>query len=153
MDVSSEPCNLNNSGQVALTEVLGIVLLIIATVTFAFLLLPKWISDMYGLIALSSAEVVARDLARLVTISGAAPHDITIRDRLHSSYEYDVDIENRLVRVKLLTVQYGMKGEAIAKSGVDGIEYHGKSINYLEIKKEIVGGENIYKVEGWYEPS
>jgi|GEM_PF-4409283 len=137
------------SGQAELIEILGLCVLAAAALVFALLVLPRLLSDIYGLIALSSAEVVGRDIAGFITISAASPQDILIKHTLDPKHEYSVKIENRLVKIKLLTIEYGMKGSAITKTGVDGIDFDPKTpVNYLEITKSLVGEESLYNVEG-----
>ena len=144
---------LNKSGQESPINVVGVLALIALAVIFTIVALPHLIKNIFELTSLSSAEVVARDIAGLVTISAAAPNRITLQYRMPAEHEYDVDIEDRFVKVKLENVRYGMRGEAQAKTAIDNIEYHGDNINYIEIEKTFVRGLSVYIIQGNYYPA
>lgn len=134
-------------GQAELIDIIGIFILIVGAVIFIALLLPSLISDIYGLLAQSSAEVVGRDLAGLITISAAAPNEIIIRKAFSTKHSYNVEIDSRLVQVKLLTVEYGMKGEAITKTAIDNLRHQFDNVNYFKIRKFLDKDGNAYSIE------
>lgn len=134
-------------GQASIVSIVGIVAIIVIFVSVAAtIFLPGMIADMYAEIALVSAEVVARDLAGFITISGAATDSITIYYIPSEQHKYDVAIGNRIVDVKLLTVEYGMKGQAIAKTAVDPAASR-ENVNSFTIKKWRENEQNKYGVE------
>lgn len=138
----------SKSGYQAPVEVIGVFILILGAIIFAVKILPGLISDLYGQLALFSAEVVARDLAGLITISAAAPNEIVIENAFSESYEYDASINDRIVWVKLLTTRYGMKGQANAKIAIDGLDYKtDEPVNYFVISKSVNKTGNVYDVD------
>jgi len=86
-------------GQAAVTEVL-LTVFIMAALAVSFMLLPKTIQEMIKMLSLASAEVVARDLAGLISVSGTAPGRIYINYDPPGDVRYDVWIEGRVVNVK-----------------------------------------------------
>ncbi len=71
-------------------------------VAIMFLLISQSFQDLAKQIALESAEVVAKDLAGFITISGAAPEEIKITYKPSTKFSYDVEIGGRIVRVSSL---------------------------------------------------
>ncbi|MEM5843926.1 MAG: hypothetical protein QW841_01645 [Candidatus Aenigmatarchaeota archaeon] len=89
---------------VDMLTVLGLV------VCFLILLMqiPKIYKDVFDMLALSSADVVSRDIAGLISISAAAPHKITlIYNTTYKEVSYTVELKDRVA-----TVTYILKGEA-----------------------------------------
>lgn len=81
------------------TEVILLIAMIAITLS-AIIAIPGWVDDAFRLFALSSAEVVARDLAGIVSISGASPDQITIRyDVEFKGISYNVELKDRMITV------------------------------------------------------
>jgi len=138
-------------GQAEVTEVVKFVGLTLLFVLFIGLILPKLLYDMYKMFSLISAEVVAKEIAGLVSVSGVAPHQITIYYSPSSSVTYDVKVGDRLVRVDLLNKDKTVKEESVAeKTAVDPF-LDASSVNYFTIMKYFRDGEDLYKITayGW----
>lgn len=90
---------ISKKGQAILTETLLIIFLS-AAIVVAALQIPRIIKDFIDLMTLASAEATARDLAGLITVSGAATDSATIKYE-GEDYDifYDVRIEDRIVYV------------------------------------------------------
>lgn len=121
---------MRKKAQAEITEIISLVAIGIALIFFFVVILPKFVDTMFQLIALASAQVVSRDLAGLITISGAAPGRITIFYQPQA--KYNVGIADRIVSVELLE---GLKDRATAKAGVDPSPPPFESVNYFEIRK------------------
>lgn len=63
----------------------------------------NFMMDVQKLFALASAEVVSRDLAGLISVSGSEPEEITIfYGGISEEVSYDIKLENRKIEVKML---------------------------------------------------
>ncbi len=70
----------------------------------AIVAIPGWINDAARLFALTSAEIVTRDLAGLISISGAAPDKIIITYAIEKEgVSYNVDLQDRVITVVRLS--------------------------------------------------
>jgi hypothetical protein len=91
-----------------------VLVFVILSFVFLSLLLPvsDFMEDFYEMYALTSAEVVARDLANLITISFSAPGDVDVSYEVpFADYCYDVDIRGREVAVRRYTLARKPAGE------------------------------------------
>jgi hypothetical protein len=94
-------------GQADIVDMLTVLGLIVC---FIMLLMqvPKIYKDVFDMLALSSAEVVSRDIAGLISISAAAPYKATlIYNTTYRETSYTVELKNRQA-----TVTYILKGES-----------------------------------------
>jgi len=114
---------MRKKAQAEITEIISLVAISIALVFFFLFVLPKFVDTMFQMIALASAQVVSRDLAGLITISGAAPYKIDISYLQQA--KYNVNIKDRIVSVD----------DKTAKVGVDPSPSPFENVNYFEIKK------------------
>ncbi|MDI6798883.1 MAG: hypothetical protein QMD12_02720 [Candidatus Aenigmarchaeota archaeon] len=121
-------------GDVAV-ETLGVIVAIAATITLFFIIFPRMIESMWKEIALYSPSVVSRELAGLITISGAAPHSISI-SYYPSNLPYNVKIKNRAVSVSLSEKAEGIleKTPAMSTIPIDP-EASFADVNYFETRK------------------
>lgn len=88
------------------TETIWIIGLTILIFLIIFVLVPKFWKSIAQTAILSSPEVVIKDIAGLVTISGAAPHDITIYyEAKTEKYSYNLDIAGRILTLEMLSEQ------------------------------------------------
>jgi hypothetical protein len=141
---------VGESGQTSVVDIFGVVLVMAGAVVFALFVIPYMFKDIFDMSSLSSAEIVARDLGGMITISGAAPNEMTISHRMHSTYKYTIDIADRFASAKMTTPVYDMKGEAYSKTAIDDIHYSAEGINYVKIEKELTEDGNTYTVTGDY---
>src|SRR5437867_9573519 len=58
-------------------------------------------------LALQSAESVARDTSSMITLTAAAPGEITIKYQPSNKYSYDLSVKDHLVNVNLLSPEGG----------------------------------------------
>lgn len=103
----------SRKGQGSLMETLLIIFLSVAIVAVAFQI-PRIIDSFVDLMTLASAEATARDLAGMITVSGAATDDAVIKYKgTDADISYDVKIEERFVYVTGVRKD----GELIMESG------------------------------------
>jgi hypothetical protein len=86
--------------QAAITEIL-LTFFIMAIMALLIVWLPKIIQTTLRMLALASAEVVARDLAGLLSVSGSAPGGIEVEHDPPGEMSYDLEIVHQEVRVRL----------------------------------------------------
>jgi len=79
---------------------IGLVAMAIVTLVLFFLILPQVISFLWKEIALTSPNIVSKELAGYIAISGAAPNSILI-SYYPSNLPYDVEIKKRIVSVSM----------------------------------------------------
>ena len=132
-----------NKGTAATFTVIGAVLIAAIVVFYFYYIYPLFFRDLFKSIALSSAEIVARDLAGFISVSGVAPNEIKIAYNPSESYKYNVAIGERLVQVYLSIKNLPkevtpVKEIATAKSAVDNINEKANEVNFFEIKKNVV---------------
>jgi hypothetical protein len=85
------------------TETIWIIALSVMLILIVFVAVPKFWKDIAFTAILSSPEVVIKDIAGLVTISGAAPHDITINyDVPTTKYSYNLQVSGRNLTLEML---------------------------------------------------
>ncbi len=90
-------------GQSEVTEAVFTIAMIAATFYIVIYILPILTGDVANMLALASAEVVARDIGGLTTISNAAPGTITVTYQpLVEESSYNVKIEDRVVEVDMM---------------------------------------------------
>ena len=90
---------IGNKGQGEWSEVLLTVVLSVCIVILAFQV-PRIMMDVATLLTIASAEGTARDLAGLITISGAAQDMATITyEGENPTVSYDITIRNRMVTI------------------------------------------------------
>jgi hypothetical protein len=128
---------MRSKGDAAIGEVILLIGIALGLVFFAVMVLPKFINSMMGMLALNSADAMSRDLAGLITISGAATDRMTIDFNPKSTY--DVTISERVVVVHVLE---GIKDTAWEKAGLDSTcpdssQCIFKSINDVKISKSL----------------
>jgi hypothetical protein len=143
---------MKNKGQAEIMSIIGVVVSALFILVFVVFLLPDMIADLMAFLSTFSAEVVSRNVAGLITISAAAPDEITIDYSPSNDFYYDVDINNRVVHVKLLTEKFMMKGESTIKAGIDSTCSQGppcqfSNVNYFRIEKNLVEAGREYGYE------
>jgi hypothetical protein len=134
-----------NKGATEWMEVLTIICVSALVVMLAFMV-PKMIEDMASLFALGSAEAVARDLAGLITISGAAFDDASISYvGADERIAYDVNITARLVSVQAFRVTGGAGARVLEPiGGIEAME-HGYGKIPFDVEAS-VKGENDFDI-------
>ncbi|MFH8086614.1 MAG: hypothetical protein QW609_02220 [Candidatus Aenigmatarchaeota archaeon] len=134
----------------AVTEIL-LTILFSGIILIVFLLLPSLIIDTIKMLSLASSEVVARDIAGLLSVSGAATGDIEILYDPPGDVVYELTIDRGLVTVKTR----GKSGpgwyifqeeEGVAKTWVK-IFVHYDEITEFKIIKLKTEKKDDYKVE------
>lgn len=128
-------------GMETVANVLGAVFITAIVVFFFYYVFPLFFGDMFKSIALTSTDVVSRDLAGLVSVSGVAPNQIIIKYNPSSSIQYNVSVQNRVVSVGLpisksnLASNLGVTGVESAKTAIDNLTVKIDSENNFEISK------------------
>ncbi|OGW54472.1 MAG: hypothetical protein A2Y81_11745 [Nitrospirae bacterium RBG_13_43_8] len=133
------------------TETIWIIALSVMIILIVFVALPKFWKDIAFTAILSSPEVVIRDIAGLVTISGAAPHDITIYYEVPTTkYSYNLMINGRNITLEMLGDEKIL--DKITATTSDEIpidpEASISDSTTFTIEKFREDGKNIYEVSG-----
>lgn len=132
-------------GQAEITEI--IIILALAAFTIALIpILLNLIQDFFKIFALASPEIVSRDLAGLMTISAAAPNNITLYYKIYAEgISYDFDSHDRKVNVKLLDEDQKMIKEASSIIPID-ITSSLENVKEFKIIKTRESGRNYFRV-------
>lgn len=91
---------MKGSAEIEVLMTVGLILLTIFFLANFF----EIITDIANALALATATAASQDLSGLVTISGAAPDEISIRFSPTDRYSYDLQIKDRLVNVRLISL-------------------------------------------------
>jgi hypothetical protein len=127
------------------SEIVGFILVILTLITFFTVILPKYLSTIIELFSKTSAENVARQLAGLITISGAAPYKIDIEYLPSRDVSYSFEIKNRNIIIKPeFKVSYAEKASSTQPFAVDLVEYGQEGVNHFFINKKF-DGESSYE--------
>lgn len=98
---------MRSKGQLEWTEVFTLIC-VAAAILLIVLMFPEMLTNMASLFAMGSAEAVSRDVAGLVTISGAAFDDASITyTGAVETVVYDVLIKDKLVSVESILLSSG----------------------------------------------
>ena len=128
----------------------AITLLTIAALFVLLLaIIPKLFSDFFTQLAMSTSEVVARDLAGLITISAAAPKDITISYfGAMKKINYSVDLSQRVVKVDMIRNGKSLNHVYQDTYAVDNLNKNLQNYNSFKIIKRRMGYSNNYDFQG-----
>lgn len=131
------------------SDVLWIIALSVLIFLIIFYMVPKFWKDIAMSISRNAPNVVARDLASLVTISGAAPHTIIISYKVPTEkYSYNLNIDGRKLDLEMLGETKHIKG--IISKASNEIPIDPQTSIYdtrtFVIEKYREGSENMYEV-------
>lgn len=124
-------------GVETVTTVIGAVLIAAITVFFFYYMFPLFFGDLFQSIALSSSEIVARDMAGFISVSAVAPNQIQIEYSPSSSTQYNVSIANRVVNVILSAGKTTNNEIASSKIAVGNLTQQIINENSFEISKNV----------------
>ena len=128
------------------TEVMTMVCILAAYLIILIFILPQILGMIINNFSLLSAEVVARDLASLISTGGIATDRISIYYNPSKSLAYNVEIKDKIVVVGLLNDEKKVREESSAKIAID-VPGNFEAKKYFTIEKSRDNGENIYRVE------
>jgi hypothetical protein len=118
-------------------NVMGAVFITAIVIFLFYYIFPLFFGDMFKSIALSSAEIVTRDMAGFVSVSGVAPNEIRIKYNPSSSTLYNVSIANRVVKVAISSGKLNNNEIASSKTAVDNLTQQINNDNSFVISKNI----------------
>lgn len=141
------------------SSIIIMVLLGIVAVGIIYFMIQYVFTNLIPIFAQGSAQVVSRELADFITISGVAPYKITINYQPTDNVFYNVSIDSRVVTVSMLesnpkplTISSGIAGYVSSNIAIDNLKLFLKNVNIFEIKKttDITNQvrQNIYSVTG-----
>ncbi len=142
-----------------LTHALFAVLAVALFTAIMFMVISGTFEDLAKQIAQESSEVVAKDIAAFLTVSGAAPEDITITYKPSTKFSYDVEIKDRFVGIKSLFDNEYTEGARILvwklgpisweeKTAVDAkTQGDIKNTKTFVITKTVDNGKYVYKIK------
>ncbi len=145
-------------GQAKLTDSLFLVFSTFISVVIFYMIMSGAVSDMVALISLQSSEVVVRDIASFITVTGGAPDEIKIFYTPSDTFTYDLTVTNRTVNIIRLK-----DGQEVDRSTIFGYQFpsygsYGKSavdpeasftnVNTFTISKFTQDQHYIYSIQG-----
>jgi len=125
-------------GQETVVTVAGTVFVAAIVVFFFFYIFPLFFGDLFKSIALSSAEIVARDIAGFISVSAAAPNEIKITYNPSESNKYNTVIGDRLVQVTLAIENAKINEKSTAKVAIGDIDEKFNLVNSFEVRKNVI---------------
>jgi hypothetical protein len=131
------------------SEVIEILVFIAFAFVFVFLLaviLPKYLYDINKLFSLISADVVAKDLSGLITVSGVVTNKITIYYSPSGVVTYNVGIKDRIVNVELLESKDKVKEKSSPEKTAVDPQLQESNVNSFTIMKSIENNQIVYEV-------
>ena len=111
-----------------------------------FTKIPGEINDLKQLLALSSANAVAKDIAGLLTTTAISPHNMTLFYSLPEEASYNVSFKNYTVYVDASWEKLVRVENSSAKSAVD-ITTQFNDVKVLKIYKSLENNQNSWGVE------
>lgn len=124
-------------GAESVATVLGAIFITVIVVFFFYYIFPLFFGDLFQSIALSSSEIVARDIAGFISVSGVAPDEISIQYSPSSSVFYNVSVSQRVVKINSASVRANTNEVASEKSAVDNLNENIILANIFDISKNI----------------
>ena len=120
-------------------DVLFFIAAVTITITVLLFLISGNVEDLLGIVATESAEVVARDLSSFITVTAAAPYEVSINFVASETKKYDVSIQDRVTTVTATVLDRTQK----AKSGsaVDPNERY-QQVSTFKIGRELLDRTN-----------
>ena len=130
-----------------LSDIVGVMLIIVAMFLTFTQIIPKIISTIGESFSRASGENVARQVSGLITVSGAAPHEIQIDYIQTKEHTYNVEIISRTIKVTPnFKVPYAEKASSTQPFGIDLQDYKEDNVNHFIIQKKFYG-ESTYVFE------
>lgn len=133
-------------GQSEVIEILVFIAFAFVFVLLLAVILPKYLSDINKLFSLISADVVAKDLSGLITVSGVAANKITIYYSPSDVVTYNVDIKDRIVNVELLESKDKVKEKSSPEKTAVDPQLQESNVNSFTIMKSIENNQIVYEV-------
>lgn len=144
----------------AQAKIVDSIFLVIATVSFVatmYLFITQSFSELAKQMASDSSEVVSKDIGGFITVSAAAPDDITITYQPSTIFTYDITVnDNGIVKASSLLNGkpadgprfFGMGIPAVwmDKTAIGGIDTTLSDVKIIEIEKSTSNGEYVFKI-------
>lgn len=135
--------------QATITDTIGILSVILITVVAVTQMLPRILSVLIETFSRTSAENVARQLASLITISGASTYKIQIEYTPTKEVLYEVSSGTRTIKVvpKVVPkyeVSYAEESSSTQPYAVDLSFNPFRDVNTFSIKKEVIDDNSRY---------
>ncbi|MEM5815068.1 MAG: hypothetical protein QXD89_01090 [Candidatus Aenigmatarchaeota archaeon] len=133
---------------VSVSDVVGILGVILILFLFFFVILPKTLSFVINNLSSSSAINIASQLSALMSVSPSTYHVEIEFSPGEEEMKYKVEIKERIIKVipKIKTT-YSEKSSSIESILVDFINYLPDETNNFLILKEKIGEESVYKIK------
>ncbi len=133
-------------GQSEVTEVIFLIGIVLLLFILIFSYGKMWRELLESLVS-TSPKIVVRDIAGLVSISGAAPDSIKISYEVPTDqYSYYLEIKDRAVKVRLLDKNKVILEEDSSQTVVDPTASIYDKVSFI-IQKKMIEGKNVYEVK------
>jgi len=134
-------------GQSKVTEVIFFIGLVVLLLQLIFIY-PKLWKELIDSVIHTSPLIVVRDIAGLITVSGAAPDTIKIFYKVPTDkYSYNLNVDKRTVKLQMLDENGKPIGsEAITQIPIDPTVSLQNKISFI-IEKTRIAGRNFYEVK------
>ena len=130
--------------QVSATETVTLVVMSAMYILF-ILQMPKIFKDFFDEIATANSQVVASDMAGLISVSAVAPEDIVIQYHgIVKDINYTVNLKDGNITVEMLRDGKPLENPSENKYAIVGLNRYIENQKKFEIKKDAVGLVNTY---------
>lgn len=118
-----------------------------AIAALMFVQIPSEVNDLTKLLALSSANTVAKDIAGLLTTTAIAPHNITLNYSLPKEASYNISLQNYTVYVNASWEEPKVRVENSSAKTTVNISTQLEQVKTLKIYKFMANNQNFWGVE------
>ncbi len=142
--------------QAKITDSLFLVIATASFIAIMFFFITQSFNELAKQMASDSAEVVAKDLAGFITVSGASPMEMTITYKPSTVFTYNIEVKDRIVKASSMldgkSVEgprfFGMEIPAIwmDKTAVGDLHTGLSNVKTIEIQKSVSDGKYVYKI-------
>lgn len=111
-----------------------------------FIQILNEINDLTKLLALSSANAIAKDIAGLLTTTAIAPHNITLNYALPEEASYNISLQDYTVYVNVSWDKPIVRVENSSARTTANISAQLGQVKILKIHKFIINNQNFWGV-------
>jgi len=130
--------------QVSATDTMTLVV-ISAMFILLMLQIPKVFKDFFDTVATATSQVVASDLAGLISVSAAAPEDIVIvYEGALKQVNYTVDLHDGNITVEMLREGEPIENPSENKYAIVSLQKYIENQKNFEVEKKMIAQVNDY---------
>jgi len=123
------------------SDIISVLFAIVVLFLFFSQIFPRVVATITDTFSKASGENVARQLSGLITVSGAATHEIKIDYIPTKQHTYNILIKDRTIKVTpIFKVAYAEKASSTQPFAVSLNDYEQDDVNHFTVEKNFDGG-------------